>query len=134
MTAPRKSWAQQRRIVSDRLRDGGIESSEAEARWLTETASGYAGAEWLSIAAQAPNERAQRHLDAMVERRLGGEPHAMIPFAFAGGFNLGLDGLAFPTAGHALIVPERGLIERDMREGDFRAKLFRHAAPKIGAC
>jgi release factor glutamine methyltransferase len=74
VTAARASWAQQRRFVCDRLRDAGVESAEAEARWLTETASGYAGAEWLAIAAKLPNERAQAHLDAMVARRVAGEP------------------------------------------------------------
>jgi release factor glutamine methyltransferase len=74
VTASTASWAQQRRIVADRLTTAGIASPDAEARWLTETASGYAGADWLTIAAQLPNERAQRHLDAMVERRLAGEP------------------------------------------------------------
>jgi release factor glutamine methyltransferase len=74
VTAAGASWAQQRRIVSARLRAAGIDSSDAEARWLTETASGYAGAEWLTIAAKLPNDHAQAHLDAMVERRIAGEP------------------------------------------------------------
>jgi release factor glutamine methyltransferase len=74
VTTARASWAQQRRFVTDRLREVGIDSADAEARWLTETASGYAGAEWLAVAAKLPNDRAQAHLDAMVERRLAGEP------------------------------------------------------------
>jgi release factor glutamine methyltransferase len=74
VSSARTRWAQQRRIVAGRLREAGIESADAEARWLTETASGYAGAEWLAIAARLPNDRAQAHLDAMVERRLAGEP------------------------------------------------------------
>jgi release factor glutamine methyltransferase len=74
VTPGRASWAQHRRLVADRLAGAGVASSEAEARWLTETASGYAGAEWLAIAAQAPNESAHAQLEAMVERRIAGEP------------------------------------------------------------
>jgi release factor glutamine methyltransferase len=68
------SWGGQRVAIARRLADAGIGSADAEARWLTETASGYEGGEWPAIAELVPPERAQSHLDAMVERRLHGEP------------------------------------------------------------
>jgi release factor glutamine methyltransferase len=70
----RPSWASQRAAIARRLARLGVASPDAEARWLTETASGYEGVDWLSICEQAPHAVAQAHLDAMVERRLRGEP------------------------------------------------------------
>jgi release factor glutamine methyltransferase len=74
VTGARPTWAQQRRFVTERLAAAGVESPAAEARWMTEAASGYGGSDWTTITQQVPNERAQRHLDAMVERRIAGEP------------------------------------------------------------
>jgi release factor glutamine methyltransferase len=80
----RASWASQRLEVARRLAEVGFASAEAEARWLTETASGYEGADWMEISAQVPHAVAQAHLDAMVERRLRGEPlqYALGSWAF----------------------------------------------------
>lgn len=68
------SWRAERRAVERRLARAGIESPAAEARWLTERASGHSGSEWLAIAATEPLARNRAHLDAMVTRRLAGEP------------------------------------------------------------
>ena len=80
----RPSWASQRAAIARRLAEAGIASADAEARWLIETASGYEGIEWMSISRQAPHTIAQAHLDAMVERRLHGEPlqYALGSWAF----------------------------------------------------
>ena len=60
-----------------RLVDGGVGSTPdvtPEARWLCETASGLAGAEWVLGQGAPAGARAIARLDAMVERRLTGEP------------------------------------------------------------
>jgi release factor glutamine methyltransferase len=80
----RPTWAKQRAAIERRLAAAGIESAEAEARWLIETASGYEGIEWMAISKRVPHASAQAHLDAMVERRLAGEPlqYALGSWAF----------------------------------------------------
>jgi len=80
----RPTWANQRAAIARRLAVAGIESAEAEARWLIETASGYEGIEWMAISKRVPHANAQAHLDAMVERRLAGEPlqYALGSWAF----------------------------------------------------
>jgi len=84
VSATRPSWASQRESIARRLADAGVASPEAEARWLTETASGYEGIEWMSIADHSPHAIAQAHLDAMVDRRVRGEPlqYALGSWAF----------------------------------------------------
>ena len=84
MSAPRPSWASQRLAITRRLAEAGIESADAEARWLIEAASGYEGIEWMAISARSPHANAQAHLDAMVARRLRGEPlqYALGSWAF----------------------------------------------------
>jgi release factor glutamine methyltransferase len=80
------SWGGRRAAIAKRLADAGVASPDAEARWLTETASGYEGADWAAVADLVPHERAQSHLDAMVERRLRGEPlqYALGSWSFRG--------------------------------------------------
>jgi release factor glutamine methyltransferase len=84
MSATRPSWASQRQSIARRLANAGVASPEAEARWLTETASGYEGIEWMSISEHSPHAIAQAHLDAMVDRRVRGEPlqYALGSWAF----------------------------------------------------
>jgi release factor glutamine methyltransferase len=74
MSTTRPSWARQRASIAGRLARAGMRSADTEARWLVEAASGYEGIEWMSVADQTPHVIAQAHLDAMVERRLRGEP------------------------------------------------------------
>jgi release factor glutamine methyltransferase len=80
----RPSWAIQRAAIARRLAEAGVASPDAEARWLIEAASGYEGIEFMAISERAPHANAQAHLDAMVERRLGGEPlqYALGSWAF----------------------------------------------------
>jgi release factor glutamine methyltransferase len=69
-----RDWRAVRADVVARLRDGGIESPDVEARWITETASGCDANEWLVVERDPPSLRAAAHVDAMVGRRLTGEP------------------------------------------------------------
>jgi release factor glutamine methyltransferase len=69
-----KSWRDVRADVTRKLTEAGVASPDAEARWITEQASGYAGAEWLDVQDDAPNDRALAHLVAMRDRRVAGEP------------------------------------------------------------
>lgn len=68
------SWRELRARVEARLADAGVASPAAEARWLTEEASGFAGVEWVEVADRPPVARAADRLDVMVERRVAGEP------------------------------------------------------------
>jgi len=56
----------------------GGPKARAEARWLCEAASGYQGDEWAEGLAQNASSRGVARLDAMVERRLAGEPLAYV--------------------------------------------------------
>jgi release factor glutamine methyltransferase len=116
-TPPRADWAAQRGAITRQLAQAGIGSAAAEARWLTETASGYAGAEWLLIADRCPHANAQAHLDAMVARRLRGEPlqYVLGSWAFRG-----LD----------LLVDARVLIPRP--ETEWVVEIALEAAESIG--
>ena len=78
------SWTSQRAAIARRLAEAGVASAETEARWLIEAASGYEGVEWMAISKRVPHAVAQAHLDAMVERRLRGEPlqYALGSWAF----------------------------------------------------
>ncbi len=56
------------------LADGGVETAQQEARWLLEEVSGLAGAEWILEADRPATQRGVARLDALVARRLAGEP------------------------------------------------------------
>jgi release factor glutamine methyltransferase len=51
-----------------------VERPGAEARWLLEEASGLEGADWVLGLDDPATQRGVAHLDAMVARRLAGEP------------------------------------------------------------
>jgi release factor glutamine methyltransferase len=53
---------------------GGTPEAAVEARWLCQEASGREGAEWLLALDVRASSRPVAHLDAMVARRLRGEP------------------------------------------------------------
>jgi release factor glutamine methyltransferase len=70
-----RTWRAARVEVRERLAASpDVESPDAEARWLTESASGYEAGEWHEIERAEPLDRERAHLDAMVARRIGGEP------------------------------------------------------------
>ena len=71
------SWRELLAETVRRLVGGGIGSTPdvtPEARWLCETASGLSGAEWVLGQGAPAGARAVAQLDAMVGRRLTGEP------------------------------------------------------------
>jgi release factor glutamine methyltransferase len=74
VTGEPSTWRAARAAVARRLAAAGIASADAEARWITEQASGYAGVEWLDVEDATPHERARAQLDAMCARRVAGEP------------------------------------------------------------
>jgi release factor glutamine methyltransferase len=117
VSATRASWAAQRVEIARRLAGAGVDSPAAEARWLTEAASGYDNVEWLAIADRVPHEGAQAHLDAMVERRSTGEPLQYVLGSW--GFR-GLD----------LLVDERVLIPRP--ETEWLVEVALEAAARAG--
>jgi release factor glutamine methyltransferase len=72
MSVPR-SWREVRADVAARL-GAHVVSAEAEARWLCESVSGHGAPEWDEIERTAPTARQATKIDALVRRRLAGEP------------------------------------------------------------
>jgi len=68
------TWRDARRDAQARLRDAGIETADAEARWLIEEVSGYDGAELVAEEGEPATERGLEALAGLLERRLAGEP------------------------------------------------------------
>lgn len=68
------TWAELLVETVVRLREAGIGAADAEGRWLVEEASGLEAAEWIAGRDELATQRAVAHLDAMVGRRLSGEP------------------------------------------------------------
>jgi release factor glutamine methyltransferase len=68
------TWLAARGDVVRTLAAAGIVTAEAEARFLVEEVSGYAAADWASVADAVPSDRARARLAALVERRVAGEP------------------------------------------------------------
>jgi release factor glutamine methyltransferase len=74
VTEPASTWRALRALLTEQLEAGGVESAAAEARWMTELVSGYAGGEWLDVHDTEPSDRARSQLETMRDRRLAGEP------------------------------------------------------------
>lgn len=68
------SWRELLAETTDRLRGAVDGPAELEARWIVEEASGREGAELLAGLDDPATVRTVAHLDAMVARRLAGEP------------------------------------------------------------
>lgn len=68
------TWAELRSEVAGHLRDGGIEQADVEAGWLLEEVSGLDGAGWITGRDDLATQRGVARLDALVARRLAGEP------------------------------------------------------------
>jgi len=81
------SWRMLAAEAERRLADSGVVadgSPAAEARWIVERASGNEGPEYALGLDDPATERAVHHFDAMIERRLAGEPlqHVLGRWAF----------------------------------------------------
>ena len=68
------SWRELLAETTDRLERGGIAAGASEARWIVEEASGLEGTDLVLGLDEPATVRMVAHLDAMVDRRLAGEP------------------------------------------------------------
>jgi len=68
------SWRELLAETTDRLAASDAAAPPAEARWIVEEASGLEGTELVLGLDEPATVRMVAHLDAMVERRLAGEP------------------------------------------------------------
>ena len=74
MTASRLTWASLQREVRDQLAAAGHATAGQEALWICEVASGHEGADHLALSGDGPPQTNVVAVDAMVVRRLAGEP------------------------------------------------------------
>lgn len=68
------SWRELLPETTERLAAAGIATASAEARWIVEEASGLEGTDLVLGLDEPATVRMVAHLDAMVDRRLAGEP------------------------------------------------------------
>jgi release factor glutamine methyltransferase len=68
------TWDQLQREAQRRLADAGFPSAAIDARRIVERASGFEGAEYVVGLTERATTRSVAWFDAMVERRLSGEP------------------------------------------------------------
>ena len=68
------SWRELLAETTDRLAAAGIDAASAESRWIVEEASGLEGTELVLGLDEPATVRMVAHLDAMIARRLDGEP------------------------------------------------------------
>ncbi len=116
------SWGELLADAVDRLRKADVESPETNARWIGEEASGTERAAFvLSLDAPAPRLAAAR-FEAMVGRRLTGEPlqYVLGRWAFRT-FDLMLDRRVLIPRPETEQVVEHALAEIDRLTGDFGA-------------
>jgi release factor glutamine methyltransferase len=92
MTEPASTWRELRATLTTQLASGGVASPDAEARWITEQVSGYAGNEWFDVQDTEPSDRAHAQVATMRDRRLAGEPlqYVLGEWSFCG-FDLMVD-------------------------------------------
>ena len=67
------SWSALHQLALTSLKNGGVESPASEARWILESVSGL-GFDALLIEEAPATIRAERKVNALLERRLTGEP------------------------------------------------------------
>jgi release factor glutamine methyltransferase len=68
------SWQELLAETVGRLSEASVPAPEAEARWIVEEVTGLEGAELVLGLAEPATVRGVARLDALVERRIGGEP------------------------------------------------------------
>jgi release factor glutamine methyltransferase len=69
-----RTWRALRAEVARELARAGITTSDSDARFMVEEASGYGASEWGTAAGITPPPRAEQHLRRMCARRASGEP------------------------------------------------------------
>lgn len=74
MAAPPVVWGDVAVDAARRLAEAGIADAQVQARRLVEQASGYEGGEYYVGLTRGPSQRQLAHMDAMLARRLAGEP------------------------------------------------------------
>lgn len=77
------TWGDLRREVQDRLEAAGHATAAQEARWIVETASGHGDTEHQEVVERPVSRRGMAAVDAMVARRLAGEPIQYVLGAWA---------------------------------------------------
>jgi release factor glutamine methyltransferase len=68
------TWAELRRDAEARLRAGGVDQPAVEVGWMLEEVSGLDAAEQVTESGAPATRRAAAALDALIARRLAGEP------------------------------------------------------------
>ncbi|MGZ4715506.1 MAG: peptide chain release factor N(5)-glutamine methyltransferase [Acidimicrobiales bacterium] len=68
------TWAELQREAERRLAEAGLPSAAKDARRIVERAGGFEGADYVLGLGERATTRSVAWFDAMVERRLGGEP------------------------------------------------------------
>jgi len=68
------TWDRLQREAQRRFADGGLDSAAIDARRIVERASGFEGAEYVLGLSEPATTRSVAWFDAMVDRRLAGEP------------------------------------------------------------
>jgi release factor glutamine methyltransferase len=115
------AWGELLRQTAERLGRAGVPDPDTEARRLVERASGAEGAELVVALREPATIRAVAHLDAMVERRSGGEPLQYVVGSW--GFrslDLFVDGRVLIPRPETEVVVDVALGEIDRRPDDAR--------------
>lgn len=74
MSGPATTWRALRDDTARRLSSASLANPANEARWIVQEASGLSGAELVAAELEQPTAAATSRVDAMVQRRLSGEP------------------------------------------------------------
>jgi release factor glutamine methyltransferase len=117
------SWRALRDDARARLEVAGVEQPDLEVRYLVERASGATRAEMALLLDQPATQRSVAHFDAMVERRLAGEPLQYVLGAW--GFrelDLLVDRRALIPRPETEVVVQEALAELDRFAGHPRAR------------
>lgn len=108
------SWRSFAVEAERRLRASGLESAEIDARRIVERASGNEGGDYLLGLDEPATQRGVHHLDAMLDRRIEGEPLQYVLGTW--GFrqlDLLVDRRVLIPRPETEIVTERALVELD---------------------
>ena len=102
-TPTARTWRELRAAATDRLSDAALANADQEARWIVEAVAGLRSAELVAEEREVAPESARTRIDALIARRLTGEP---LQYVLGAWEFLGLD----------LFVDRRVLIPRPETE------------------